>query len=149
MATEYLIDRFVANETKRHEQRLARLDELRTALACAEALKAAFPDAEIEIKEWTNCHDNIEVEVQVTNIKTGSVPYIEWITAWAEQYGFTGLDFNETSDYVSSYTTQRDFHTDLLTLSVELKADGVGCRKVVVGYEEVAPQPIYKIVCED
>ena len=149
MAPESLIDRFVANETKRHEQRLARLDELRTALACAEALKAAFPDAPIEIKEWTNGRDNIEVEVVVENIKTDVAPYIEWVTDWAETQGFTGFDFNETSDYVSSYTTQRDFHTDLLTLSAELKADGAGCRKVVVGYEEVAPQPIYKIVCEE
>jgi hypothetical protein len=144
-----ILDRLILNAETSYIRKLERLNALRPALECAAALVAAFPDSPLEIREFLNGRDQIEVKLETTSLKEEVSMYLEWIEAWAREKGLEGFEFNETSDYVSQWTTQRDYHSIFLTLCADVKGSDKGCRKVVVGYAEVSPQPVYKIVCED
>lgn len=149
MAAEVLIQKWIDAEHARHIKRIDKLEKLRPAMECALALVAAFPNAPLEIREFLNGRDQVEVKLEATSLKEEVSQYLEWIEAWAKEKGEEGFEFNDTFDYVTSWTTQRDYSADLITLCADVKGDDKGCRKVIVGYEEVGPSPIYKIVCED
>lgn len=147
MAPENLIDRLISKAHVKLNRDVERLEKLRPALECANALKEVYP--EVTVAEYLNGHTNVEVSVTVSNLKVDSMKYLEWIQDWAHTKGEEGFSFDESTDYVTEWSTDRDFHSRIFTLCCHIKGDSETCRKIVVGYQEVAPAPVYKIVCED
>lgn len=146
-----LIDKAIEDAFEAHALRIKRLQERREPLRMAEAFVARFGG---DIQTWAVSDYGVWIEIPIDTFAEVE-PMIQFIEDWrplgVECVATNDEPSNGVRNYlfaapgsrgVSQFTSACRF-----VLKGCIKADGTGCRRVIVGYDVPEPTPKYAIEC--
>lgn len=134
----------------------------------SEAMVKTADECEKQLKLLNSCRPYIRVAEEAVGLFGGRFHMYQWtgrcITVWVmEVSAFKDVEHlinwleeechltaTATVDDASKWSSYRTYQFgDCFWFRAELKEDSENCKKVLIGYEKVEPQPIYKFECKE